>query len=95
MTTMAFGLAGRVGIITGASRGIGAATARVLAAEGMRVVLAARSAEAMAKVAEMAPKAAVRVVLNLHKPRRTLFAMRLKKLCWQPHRLVMVLVTCL
>ena len=49
---MTFGLAGRVGIITGASRGIGAATARILAAEGMRVVLAARSADAMAKLAE-------------------------------------------
>jgi len=37
------GLAGRVALITGASRGIGAATARVLAEEGARVALASRS----------------------------------------------------
>lgn len=36
------GLSGRVGVVSGASSGIGAATARALAAEGMTVVLAAR-----------------------------------------------------
>ena len=36
-------LAGRVGVVTGASRGIGAATAMELARAGARVVLAARS----------------------------------------------------
>ena len=36
-------LDGKVAIVTGASRGIGAAAARVFAAEGARVVLAARS----------------------------------------------------
>jgi 3-hydroxybutyrate dehydrogenase len=35
-------LAGRVGVVTGAGRGIGAATARALADAGLRVVLAAR-----------------------------------------------------
>jgi NAD(P)-dependent dehydrogenase (short-subunit alcohol dehydrogenase family) len=34
-------------IVTGASRGIGAATARLLASQGAKVVLAARSAEAL------------------------------------------------
>ncbi len=34
-------------VVTGASRGIGAATARLLAEQGARVVLAARSAEAL------------------------------------------------
>ena len=45
-------LAGKVAIITGASRGIGAATARLFASEGARVVLAARSREEMTRIAE-------------------------------------------
>lgn len=40
-------LHGKSAIITGASRGIGAATARELASRGVRVVLAARSVEAI------------------------------------------------
>ncbi len=45
-------LAGKVALITGASRGIGAATARLFAQEGARVVLAARNEEAIAQLAE-------------------------------------------
>jgi 3-oxoacyl-[acyl-carrier protein] reductase len=41
------GLQGRVGLVIGASRGIGAATARALHGEGVSLALAARSREAL------------------------------------------------
>jgi NAD(P)-dependent dehydrogenase (short-subunit alcohol dehydrogenase family) len=44
---MDLGLAGRACIVTGASRGIGLATARALAREGARVLLVARDEEAL------------------------------------------------
>jgi len=42
------GLAGRVGIVTGASRGIGLATARLLCAEGASVLLCGRNEKRLA-----------------------------------------------
>jgi NAD(P)-dependent dehydrogenase (short-subunit alcohol dehydrogenase family) len=45
-------LAGRVALVTGASRGIGAATAAALAAAGAHVVLAARDRAALDRVAD-------------------------------------------
>jgi NAD(P)-dependent dehydrogenase (short-subunit alcohol dehydrogenase family) len=45
-------LAGRLALVTGASRGIGAATAKELAAAGARVALAARNGEALEAVAQ-------------------------------------------
>jgi NAD(P)-dependent dehydrogenase (short-subunit alcohol dehydrogenase family) len=44
-------LAGRLAVVTGASRGIGAATATALAAAGAHVVLAARDRQALESVA--------------------------------------------
>lgn len=48
-------LAGKVAIVTGASRGIGRAIATALAAEGMRLALAARSADLLAALAGELP----------------------------------------
>ena len=48
---MDLGLAGRACIVTGASRGIGLATARGLAGEGARVLLVARGGDALADAA--------------------------------------------
>jgi 3-oxoacyl-[acyl-carrier protein] reductase len=45
-------LAGRVAVITGGSRGIGAATARALAADGAAVAVISRDEQALAAVAE-------------------------------------------
>ena len=45
-------LSNRVALITGASRGIGAATAQKLASYGAKVVLTARSEDRLTQVAE-------------------------------------------
>jgi 3-oxoacyl-[acyl-carrier protein] reductase len=46
------GISGRVAVVTGASRGIGRATARLLAVEGASVLLSARGAAALEETVE-------------------------------------------
>lgn len=49
---MDLGLAGRVYVVSGGSRGLGRATAEVLVAEGARVVLGARDTDAVERTAQ-------------------------------------------
>jgi NAD(P)-dependent dehydrogenase (short-subunit alcohol dehydrogenase family) len=50
MTTKLFDLTGRVALITGSSRGIGEAAARLFAEQGAQVILSSRKAEDLEKV---------------------------------------------
>lgn len=61
---MDLGLAGRVYLVSGASRGLGRATAEVLIAEGARVVLGARDTEAVERAAQELGGAAHAVGVN-------------------------------
>jgi 3-oxoacyl-[acyl-carrier protein] reductase len=65
---MDFGLASKVAIVTGASRGIGRAISQVLSAEGMRVVLAARSEPALRELAGALPGEALVQACDLRDP---------------------------
>lgn len=62
---MDLNLAGKVAIITGASRGIGRSIAQFLSAEGMRLVIAARSAELLAEVAHSCTTEVISEALDL------------------------------
>jgi NAD(P)-dependent dehydrogenase (short-subunit alcohol dehydrogenase family) len=57
MPTNLFDLTGRLALITGASRGIGEATARLLAEQGAHVILSSRKQEDLDKVAAEITKA--------------------------------------
>ncbi|WP_458097807.1 SDR family NAD(P)-dependent oxidoreductase [Roseomonas sp. WA12] len=62
---MDLGIAGKVAVITGGTRGIGLATARLLAAEGADLVLVSRNAEDAARVAADLAKATGRRILGV------------------------------
>lgn len=65
---MSGALAGRSALVTGASRGIGAACARALAAAGARVILVARSTQDLQQFAASLPHGAVALPADLAQP---------------------------
>ena len=67
---MDLGLTERVYVLTGASKGLGYATAEYLVADGARVVLSARDADAVADAAQRlgGPERAVGVAADLGDP---------------------------
>jgi 2-dehydro-3-deoxy-D-gluconate 5-dehydrogenase len=62
---MDLGLAAKVAIVTGASRGLGRAAATALAAEGVSVLAAARSADALDELARDHPDRIAAVAVDL------------------------------
>jgi 3-oxoacyl-[acyl-carrier protein] reductase len=65
---MDLGLGGRACVVTGASSGIGLATARRLAGEGARVLLVARDEERLAEAARSVGEAAETLALDVTEP---------------------------
>lgn len=62
---MDFGLAGKVAIVTAASKGLGRASAAALAAEGANVVIASRNRAALEKTAQEIQQASTGTVLAI------------------------------
>lgn len=61
-------LAGKVAVVTGASRGIGRAIAETLATEGMRLTIVARSEDLLATLAESLPTDCLVQAVDLRDP---------------------------
>ncbi len=75
---------GRVAMVTGASRGIGEATARRLSAEGHRVVLVARDRDALERVADTLPGPALVVPADVTDQRQVEDAFAAAERTWRP-----------
>ncbi len=58
------GLRGKTALITGASRGIGLAIARALAAEGCNLILTARNEKSLAKISRELASAKIRILAH-------------------------------
>lgn len=81
---MDLGLSSKVFIVTAASGGLGLATARELVAEGARVVLVARRANALAEaVADLGESHAVSLAADLSDPATADAAVKLATDSWQ------------
>ena len=65
---MELGLSNKVAIITGTSRGIGKAIAQTLSAEGMKVVLVARSRDELESLAKGLPAESLIQAVDLREP---------------------------
>ena len=65
---MDLGIAGRTALVTGASSGLGLACAQALAADGVRVALAARSHERLAAAAQAVDGEPVTITTDLSRP---------------------------
>jgi Short-chain dehydrogenases of various substrate specificities len=61
-------LSNKVAIVTGASRGIGKAITEMLSAEGMKIVLVARSGAELESVAKSLPNESVMQTVDLREP---------------------------
>jgi NAD(P)-dependent dehydrogenase (short-subunit alcohol dehydrogenase family) len=61
-------LSGKVAVVTGASRGIGKAITEALAAEGMKIVLVARSGADLGSIAKSLPNESLIQVIDLREP---------------------------
>jgi 3-oxoacyl-[acyl-carrier protein] reductase len=65
---MDLGLSNKVAIVTGASRGIGKAIAETLSAEGMKIVLIARSGDELRSIANSLPNESLLQAVDLREP---------------------------
>ena len=61
-------LSGKVALVTGAGSGIGRAASLLFAEEGAKVVMCARSQEALAKAAEAMPGETLPIVADVTDP---------------------------